>query len=323
MKKALMFCFALCFVVILSSVPVSAADTTCQTKYPIILAHGMGFTPSSAYPNSFPGIVEALRARGATVYCTVVEPIGATREKAEQFKAELLKIMATDPSAKFNIIGHSHGGLYTRDAITNLGLSPYVASLTTVDSPHRGSTLAGVMSAISSILPWLADVLVGLIPSMDDPEKLTINTQQLSPGYMNNVFNPNTPNVGGVYYQSWSAQYNYINPFITTGNYLVLMAEAIVLLGLDPTSASGSIAALYGALPYLAAEIYLLGGGYNDGLVSVNSAKWGTYLGTQKGYWYTQGVNHLDVVNISPLGATFDVIGYWVKVVKDLKAKGY
>ena len=34
----------------------SAPDTTsCKTKYPIIMAHGMAFEPSATYPNSFPG----------------------------------------------------------------------------------------------------------------------------------------------------------------------------------------------------------------------------------------------------------------------------
>lgn len=305
------------------SSPVFAADTSCKTKYPIILAHGMGFIPNPTYPNSFPGIVEALQARGATVYCTVVEPLGSTREKAEQFKAEFLKIKAISGAAKFNIIGHSHGGIYTRDAITNLGLAPYVASLTTVDSPHRGSEIAQVMTDISKVAPWLANMLTGLLPMAGDPEKLAINTEQLSVTYMTRVFNPNCPNVKGVYYQSWSGCYRYYNVFKMLSEFISMLIQALLGISPQPSTPAEYVAALYDMLPTLATEIFLLGGGYNDGLVSVDSAKWGTYLGTQTGYWFTKGVNHLDVVNLTPHGATFDVIGYWVKLVQGLKAKGY
>jgi hypothetical protein len=66
--------FTLMLAIVFAS-PVAAADTSCKTKYPIILAHGMAFYPSFTLPNSFPGIVEALRACGADVIITTVEPI--------------------------------------------------------------------------------------------------------------------------------------------------------------------------------------------------------------------------------------------------------
>ena len=39
---------------------------------------------------------------------------------------------------KVNIIAHSKGGLDARYAISKLGMAPYVASLTTMNTPHRG-----------------------------------------------------------------------------------------------------------------------------------------------------------------------------------------
>lgn len=38
---------------------------------------------------------------------------------------------------KVNIIAHSKGGLDSRYAISNLGAAPMVASLTTINTPHR------------------------------------------------------------------------------------------------------------------------------------------------------------------------------------------
>ena len=283
----------------------------------------MGFISTKVYPNSFPGIVEALRARGATVYITNVESLGATREKAEQFKTGFLQIKATDGSAKFNIMGHSHGGLYTRDAITNLGLAPNVASLTTVDSPHRGSVLAGVMNLINNVAPMIGNLIAGFIPFPGDQSKLAINIQQLTPNYMNNTFNPNCPNAAGVYYQSWTGQYKVYNLFSTTAHFLIMLVQALTGTSSTPSTPQEYVAAFNKVLPDLATEIFFLGGGFNDGLVPVNSAKWGTFLGVQSGNWFTKGVNHIDVVNLSPNGAPFDVVGYWVKVVQNLKNKGY
>jgi hypothetical protein len=81
--------------------------------------------------------------------------------------------------------------------------------------------------------------------------------------------------------------------------------------------------ALYDVFPDLSAECYFLGGGLGDGLVQVSSSKWGTFLGTQLGPWYSKGLNHLDAVNIQPYGQKWDAVSYWVKMVQNLKAKGY
>ena len=79
-------CAVLVFVVsIVMASSVLARDTSCKTKYPIILAHGMGFTPTATMPHSFPGIVEALRACGATVYYTTV-PALPNAVKSATFK---------------------------------------------------------------------------------------------------------------------------------------------------------------------------------------------------------------------------------------------
>lgn len=297
--------------------------TSCQTKYPIILAHGMGFEPSDTYPNSFPGIVEALQARGAEVYTPTVAALGATRYKAEQFKEEFLKIQAISGAEKFNIMAHSHGCLYTRDAITNLGLAPYVVSHTSAAGVHHGTEIAGMSVKLAEVAPALGDMIMGLLPFGGDPELAEINIEQLTPDYMINVFNPNTPDVEGIYYQSWIGKYRRY-PIMKA---LVGMIQMIASANGDEEggemTAESAVAELYDSLPGLATEIYYLGGGENDGLVPVESAKWGNFLGVQTGPWWSPGVNHLDEVNLVPDGNSFDAVSYWVKLVEDLKARGY
>lgn len=297
--------------------------TSCKTKYPIILAHGMGFEPSATYPNSFPGIVEALQAKGAEVYTPTVEALGATREKAEQFVEEFLKIKAISGASKFNIMAHSHGCLYTRDAITNLGLAPYVVSHTSAAGVHHGTNIAQVMVTCQEYAPALAEMIAGLVPFGGDQDKYAINLIQLTPDYMKNTFNPNTPDVDGIYYQSWCGQYRRYSLIKTTLDFISMLRASEEEEEDSENIAANAVAALYDALPSLATEIYYLGGGNNDGLVPVESAKWGTYLGTQSGPWWSVGVNHLDEVNMAPNGSAFDAVSYWVKVVQGLKSKGF
>ncbi len=325
MKKGFLMVAGVLFILGLLTTQVFAADTSCATKYPIILAHGMGFTPSPAYPNSFPGIVEALQARGAKVYYTTVPAIASTREKAETFKTGFLAIKAASGASKFNIIGHSHGGIYTRDAITNLGLSPYVASLTTVDSPHRGSYIDQILLDVVALFPMFKSLISGALPFSGDPAKLDENNRDLSVDYMTHVFNPNTPNVSGIYYQSFTCAYRYYDVFKAYWDGIHMIVDALTGSGVsvNPNDPVALAKALYDVLPDTATECYLLGGGLGDGLVQVNSAKWGTFLGTQYGPWYSKGLNHLDAVNIQPYGQKWDAIGYWVKLVQNLKSKGY
>jgi len=331
-----------------SSVP--AADTSCKTKYPIILAHGMGYYPTSTLPNSFPGIVEALKACGATVYVTQVEPLGTSAEKASQFVngykfngvtyGNFKGIKAATGAAKFNIIGHSQGGLYTRYAISNLGIAPCVASLTTVDSPHRGSLIDSITALEAQLMPELAAKLMAAVNPYNYAyissatgdsvatvaTKAAANQTDLSVENMTKNFNPNVPNKSGVYYQSFTCAYKVYNTLKST----VEGFEQIIALytnslpkARSPTDGLAISKFIEAAFPNYAATCYQYGGGLGDGLVQVDSAKWGTFLGTQFGPWYNvQGLDHFDAINISK-GSTWDATGYYVQVVKNLKAKGF
>jgi triacylglycerol lipase len=326
MKRIFVVCIAACFLAVAWVMPSSAADTSCKTKYPIILAHGMGFTPTPQYPNSFPGIYEALKDRGAEVYYTTVPSIAATRVKAEAFKTQFAQIQALYPAGtKFNIIGHSHGGIYTRDAITNLGLAPYVASLTTVDSPHKGSMIDQIMLDIVRIFPMFESLITGFMPFQGDPAALKQNNIDLSVDYMTRVFNPNTPNVKGIYYQSFTCAYRHYDLILTLYHGIQMIIGTLQGSGVTttPDDPVALAKALYDVFPDLATVCRFLWGGLGDGLVQESSAKWGTFLGTQLGPWYSKGLNHLDAVNIQVYGQVWDAVGYWVQMVKNLKAKGY
>ena len=63
-------------------------------------------------------------------------------QSGEELARRLRDVLRETGAEKVNIIAHSKGGLDSRWAITKLGLAPQVASLTTINTPHRGCVFA-------------------------------------------------------------------------------------------------------------------------------------------------------------------------------------
>jgi triacylglycerol lipase len=296
MKKISIISVVALFAIIPALAFAGGSSTVCQTRYPIVLAHGMAFSDGMLGIDYWWDIVDDLEDNGATVYVASVNAMDTTANKAAQFKQQFLEFLAVSGASRGNIIGHSHGGIYTRYAISNLGLASRVASLTTLCSPHRGSAIADV---IMGILPDSGEWLVGGILDIvykflgDSNPQSAQNGHNLVRSYMINTFNPNTPNMSGVYYQSWATRI-----YTITADFLMMEGTWLLLNFYE---------------------------GANDGLVSVDSAKWGNFRGTWTGSWYNiGGVSHLNAVNhlfgVTP-GA--DVEAWYVDIVKDLKSRGY
>ncbi|HNW30154.1 MAG TPA: alpha/beta fold hydrolase [Spirochaetota bacterium] len=275
------------------------SSNPCQTKYPIVMAHGMGASAQILgiidYWNRIPG---SLEDEGADVYITSVNGMDSTANKALAFKQQFLQIKALTGASKLNIIGHSHGTIYTRYAISNLGLSPYVSSYTSIAGPHRGSAIADVIMGVipNPVKPLVGaalDFVYAFIFGDKNPNSIQ-NGWDLTRSYMINTFNPNTPNKSGVYYQSAAAK---IKMMAVDARNWYFIGTWPILLAIE---------------------------GDNDGLVSVNSAKWGYFRGVYEGAWYSAGVDHLNIVD-QVFGFTpgFDAPQFYIDIVADLKNRGY
>ncbi len=144
--RTLGFCAALCAFGATTFTPTDAnawwgQDNYTDTKYPIVLAHGMsGFDQLFGIYQYFYGIPHALAKGGAEVYVTEVPQFNSTEARGEVLLAQVEEILAISGAEKVNIIGHSHGGL---DARYVASVAPeLVASVTTVGTPHGGAELA-------------------------------------------------------------------------------------------------------------------------------------------------------------------------------------
>ncbi|KAI6118988.1 Alpha/Beta hydrolase protein [Pisolithus croceorrhizus] len=231
----------------------SAEDITKNfraPKAPVVFCHGLlGFDSVTIGPAIAPlqvshwrGIKEVLQDNGCEVLITCVP---ATSSPVDRAKVLEKTISETYPGRAVHLIGHSMGGIDCRYLITHLTQRSFsVLSLTTIVTPHRGSSFADhFLSLTGAHLPAVLALLEFLPNGGGDGkafECLTLEAME--------EFNKNTPDVDDVRYFSWGAEYK---------------------------------PGLFDAWKYPHSVIYAKEGP-NDGFVSVRSARWGTYLGTLK-----------------------------------------
>lgn len=259
-------------------------DTTPVVKlgapYPIILAHGFFGTDNFAglnFATYFFGVKADLKKVGEpNVFTPAVDPFNNSTSRGKALLAHVKAVLAKTGHAKVNIIGHSQGGLdarYVASVAPNL-----VASVVTVATPHKGSPVADI---ILKLVPYpgvqaLVDALVKLIGKpiyTADGKTSSVFTalQQFSPAQAKK-FNAAHPNAKGVSYYSVAGRSGHTlatkvckadeaHQFIVKLKYNTDPIEP--LLALSEAALDGTI---FNVKP-------------NDGLVRVEDAKWGTFLG--------------------------------------------
>ncbi|EXF45779.1 lipase LipC [Pseudomonas sp. BAY1663] len=116
----------------------TAGSGYTETRYPIVLTHGMLGFDSLLGIDYWYGIPTALRRDGAQVYVTEVSQLNTTELRGEELLAQVEEIVAISGKPKVNLIGHSHGGPTVRYVA---GVRPdLVASVTSVGAPHKALT---------------------------------------------------------------------------------------------------------------------------------------------------------------------------------------
>ena len=120
----------------------AASDTTAytQTRYPIVLIHGMAMYDDLLGVSGWYRIPRQLRAGGAQVFVLQVSALNSTELRGEQAARQIETILATTGAEKVNLIGHSHGSPTARYVA---GVYPeYVASVSSVHGVNRGTPVA-------------------------------------------------------------------------------------------------------------------------------------------------------------------------------------
>ncbi len=262
----------------------------CRTRYPLVMVHGIGFR-DLRYFNYWGRIPGELMRNGATVYYGNQEAFGTIVCNAEDIRKRIFQILEETGCEKVNIIAHSKGGLDARYAVSKLGMAPYVASLTTMNTPHRGCRFVDY----ACLLP---DALYRLVAFCFDrtfqrfgdrnPDFYT-STHQFATKESER-FNSEVPDSPQVYYQSYTSKMKH--PW----SHMLLSITYCMIKPLE---------------------------GENDGLVSVESAKWGEFKGVFSNT-RTRGISHGDIIDLKREDyKNFDVIETYVRIVEELKERGF
>ena len=146
-----------------------------NTRYPIVLVHGLAMK-DTFFMKSWGRIDRLLRVQGYTVYKSNADGFGTVESNAAQLKAEIEDILRETNADKVNIIAHSKGGLDAKYMITDLGMAPKVASLTTLCTPHRGAPIASFVMRLPKFAVKYAAFWVDLayrILGDKDPDSFT------------------------------------------------------------------------------------------------------------------------------------------------------
>ncbi|HEX8406338.1 MAG TPA: triacylglycerol lipase [Duganella sp.] len=246
-----------------------------QTKYPVVLVHGLMGFDNIGPVEYFYGITSALRSGGASVHMTTVSAANSTEVRGEQLLTQVKQILAATGASKVNLIGHSHGGPTARYVAS---VRPdLVASVTSVAGVNKGSKVADVLTdAIPGVSNAAVGAVAGLVSYLSgngaQPQNAKASFASLSTaGSL--AFNSRHPDgvptsacgegayqARGVYYFSWSGGKPYTNV-------------------LDPAD------------PVLALTGAIFNGEKNDGLVSTCSSRLGRVIRDD------YAMNHLDEIN--------------------------
>jgi triacylglycerol lipase len=118
--------------------------TLPRLRSPVVLVHGLlGFdhlrVAGLTLADYFPGIPNALKLSGNNVFIPCLSPTRSVAERAAELKKYLDRVVPHEP---VHLIAHSMGGLDSRHMISRLGMKDRVLSLTTMGTPHRGTSFA-------------------------------------------------------------------------------------------------------------------------------------------------------------------------------------
>lgn len=261
-----------------------------HTKYPIFLCHGFGAIGSLVKPSPLHDPCMLMREHGIPAFAPNVVPYASIETRARNWVRLIKQVCEEHGYEKVNVIAHSMGGLDMRCALTHMDISQKVASLTTLATPHRGTYLADLILKTPEIITErLSDVVDWFGNSVYTREKSEVlsSVEQLCRGYVQDEFNPDTPNLEGFPYFSYSAavgkETNYsLNPVFLFQNTQIFAQENI-----------------------------------NDSFVSVDSAKWGTHLGTV-------ALSHMNQINVQvSKEAKIRYLEFWLGAIKKLGEMGF
>lgn len=278
----------------------AAVTLTCKSqcdlassRFPTLLVHGWTGFENIGPITYFFGVLDHVTALGYPAQTVILDPYNSIMVRGGQLAEHIDEQLEQWRARKVNLVAHSQGGLDSRYALSSLGYGDRVASLVTISTPHQGTALTDVALGI---LPGASEqilaILLNLIGAGAGQESDAMASfEDLSEAYVQGEFNPENPDVEGVYYESWAGRTCLFG----------VSCDDICDLPIQPTF--NLLTALRGP---------------NDGIVPVASAKWGEYRGEIP-------ADHFDEVGqiAGQTSEAFDHLEFYASRLSDLASLGF
>ncbi|MBO4876935.1 MAG: triacylglycerol lipase [Ruminococcus sp.] len=268
-----------------------AESEICKTKYPVLMVHGIFFRDWQLL-NYWGRVPATLIRNGAQIYYGDQQSAMSIKDSAEELKKAILRVIKETGAEKVNIIAHSKGGLDSRYAISCLGMDKYVATLTTINTPHKGCDM------VDYLLDKLPDSVASFIAARYNRIFRTLG--DTAPDFMAGVRDLSAKK---------AASYDELMPDSPEVSYRSVMSVM---------SRAGS------AGPPLNIGYMLIKklNGRSDGLVWEESAIHGrhTFVTAPK----KRGISHGDMIDLFRENIEgFDVREFYAGIVSELKKEGW
>jgi triacylglycerol lipase len=224
-----------------------------RLRHPLVLMHGFGVLAAFGRGGMLHEQAMHLRKRGVWAFAPNVSPYHTVSARADQWGTRLRHILRATDADQVHLVAHSMGGLDARFLVSRRGWAERVATLTTVSTPHRGTSAADFVmeqpDRLIALLAAAAEWLGRQILPDDDASDFTRAVRELRPAHVQGTFNPATPDAPSVDYRSYAGRAGRgtdvpINPFFRPLNHVIYERE-----------------------------------GVNDGYVTTESARWGDFRG--------------------------------------------
>jgi triacylglycerol lipase len=293
---------------------IGATPSGAHTKYPIVLHHGLA--GGRAWILTYNGIREALQADGHTVVQTQVPPFDSVEVRAAALAQQIDDTLRATGATKVNLIAHAMGGLDARYLISTLGYGDKIATLTTMSTPHRGAALADFALSLGvsdPLLNALALVIGAKVSDVGGDPHLRAAMQAMAEATAES-FNAANTDDARVVYQSYAGVSSVAGSpsdrarvAATCENKLLVQPNTFDKERLEFIPFAG-IVGHGGSEPH-------------DGMVTVNSAKWGTFLGCVPGD-HSDEIGQMTSARPNPR-TSWDPQRFWRNVAFDLAARGF
>ena len=263
--------------------------TLIGVRYPVMMMHGFGMLASFRRQGHLHEEAMHLRRRGVAAFAPNVSPYDTVPVRARLWEERLDHVLSETGAEQVNLVAHSMGGLDARYLISIRGRHDDIASLTTISTPHHGSAIARILLEQPERFRELAAALVDWLgeTTLDDASSNVHQAlTELTPNHLTETFNPQVPNHASVCYWSHAGHAGKetnvtLNPVMNVLNRILHQHE-----------------------------------GPNDGFVSVESGRWGTFRGAVP-------ADHAQQVGLRPSDdGPFDAHEFYAGIARHLAEAG-